>query len=39
METIPFTKIRNLGGKLGSEIESDLSIDKASDLWYESLYK
>ncbi|KAG1407019.1 hypothetical protein G6F60_002507 [Rhizopus arrhizus] len=33
METIPFTKIRNLGGKLGSEIESDLSIDKASDLW------
>lgn len=34
MEQAPFTKIRNLGGKLGSEIESSLSIDKASDLWY-----
>ncbi|RCI02085.1 DNA-directed DNA polymerase eta rad30 [Rhizopus stolonifer] len=33
METVPFTKIRNLGGKLGSEIESELSVDKASDLW------
>lgn len=34
MEQVPFTKIRNLGGKLGSEVESSLSIDKASDLWY-----
>ncbi|KAL0084776.1 hypothetical protein F4703DRAFT_1855938 [Phycomyces blakesleeanus] len=33
MKDIPFTKIRNLGGKLGSEVESDLKIDKASDLW------
>ncbi|CEG79770.1 hypothetical protein RMATCC62417_14198 [Rhizopus microsporus] len=33
MEQVPFTKIRNLGGKLGSEVESGLSIDKASDLW------
>ncbi|CAO3666820.1 unnamed protein product [Rhizopus stolonifer] len=37
METVPFTKIRNLGGKLGSEIESELSVDKASDLWSYSI--
>ncbi|CEI99379.1 hypothetical protein RMCBS344292_13469 [Rhizopus microsporus] len=33
MEHVPFTKIRNLGGKLGSEVESSLTINKASDLW------
>ncbi|KAI9031709.1 hypothetical protein CLU79DRAFT_267836 [Phycomyces nitens] len=37
MKDIPFTKIRNLGGKLGSEVENDLKIDKASDLWQYNL--
>ncbi|CAM0140233.1 unnamed protein product [Umbelopsis sp. WA50703] len=33
MKTIPFTKIRNLGGKFGNEIESALNIQTAGDLW------
>ncbi|KAI8365435.1 hypothetical protein EDC96DRAFT_191143 [Choanephora cucurbitarum] len=33
MRDIPFQKIRNLGGKLGSEIGSDLEAEKTSELW------
>ncbi|ORY96491.1 hypothetical protein BCR43DRAFT_563787 [Syncephalastrum racemosum] len=33
MRDTPFTKIRNLGGKLGTEVETELNIDKAGDLW------
>jgi nucleotidyltransferase/DNA polymerase involved in DNA repair len=34
MNAIPFTKIRNLGGKLGNEVENALNIQTAGDLWY-----
>ncbi|KAF7729768.1 DNA-directed DNA polymerase eta rad30 [Apophysomyces ossiformis] len=33
MKEIPFTKIRNLGGKLGHEVKNELNIEKAGDLW------
>ncbi|KAI9493499.1 hypothetical protein BDB00DRAFT_374221 [Zychaea mexicana] len=33
MREIPFTKIRNLGGKLGNEVESELGIETAGDVW------
>ncbi|KAI8143863.1 hypothetical protein BJV82DRAFT_87272 [Fennellomyces sp. T-0311] len=33
MREIPFTKIRNMGGKLGNEVESELGIEKAGDVW------
>ncbi|KAI8575106.1 hypothetical protein K450DRAFT_263282 [Umbelopsis ramanniana AG] len=33
MKSIPFTKIRNLGGKLGNEVENALNIQTAGDLW------
>ncbi|CAG8461275.1 11556_t:CDS:10, partial [Ambispora gerdemannii] len=33
METIPFHKIRKLGGKLGTEVENVLKIETAGDLW------
>ncbi|KAI8993618.1 hypothetical protein BDB01DRAFT_715812, partial [Pilobolus umbonatus] len=33
MKNIPFNEIKNLGGKLGSEIESGLNIHVAGDLW------
>lgn len=33
MADVPFKKIRNLGGKLGNEVGSDLEISNASDLW------
>ncbi|RCI06063.1 DNA-directed DNA polymerase eta rad30 [Rhizopus stolonifer] len=33
MRDIPFQKIRNLGGKLGSEIGSDLEVLNANELW------
>lgn len=35
MRETPFSKIRNLGGKLGNEVVEDLSIQNASELWYE----
>ena len=35
MRETPFNKIRNLGGKLGNEVVEDLSIQNASELWYE----
>ena len=34
MREIPFTKIRNMGGKLGSEVESELGVEKAGDIWH-----
>ncbi|KAJ3329571.1 DNA-directed DNA polymerase eta rad30 [Blyttiomyces sp. JEL0837] len=37
MKELPFQKIRNLGGKLGEEIEEKLKVDKAGDLWEYSL--
>ncbi|KAI9320760.1 hypothetical protein BX666DRAFT_1230602 [Dichotomocladium elegans] len=37
MKDIPFTKIRNLGGKLGNEVETDLGIQTAGDVWKYSL--
>jgi DNA polymerase eta len=33
MKDVSFTKIRNLGGKLGAEVEADLCIQKASEVW------
>ncbi|KAI8388570.1 uncharacterized protein BYT42DRAFT_560542 [Radiomyces spectabilis] len=33
MKDVPFNKIRNLGGKLGTEVGEELNIQKASDLW------
>ena len=33
MRDIPFTKIRNMGGKLGHEVENDLGIETAGDAW------
>lgn len=33
MNDIPFQKIRNLGGKLGSEVGADLEIENSSELW------
>ncbi|CAO3673051.1 unnamed protein product [Umbelopsis ramanniana] len=33
MKSIPFTKIRNLGGKLGTEVENALNIQTAGDVW------
>jgi DNA polymerase eta len=38
MKSIPFTKIRNLGGKLGNEVENALNIQTAGDLWYVHKY-
>ncbi|KAL7320120.1 N-acetyltransferase eso1 [Mucor circinelloides] len=37
MRETPFNKIRNLGGKLGSEVVEDLSIQNASELWDHSM--
>ncbi|KAG2219442.1 hypothetical protein INT45_002327, partial [Circinella minor] len=37
MRDIPFTKIRNMGGKLGNEVENDLGIETAGDAWKYSL--
>ncbi|TPX69749.1 DNA-directed DNA polymerase [Spizellomyces sp. 'palustris'] len=37
METLPMSKIRTLGGKLGAEVESELQVEMASDLWKYSL--
>ncbi|KAL7745957.1 N-acetyltransferase eso1 [Sorochytrium milnesiophthora] len=33
MSTMPFTKIRFLGGKLGTEVENKLNVETAGDLW------
>ncbi|CEP12185.1 hypothetical protein [Parasitella parasitica] len=33
----PFSKIRNLGGKLGTEVVEDLNIQNASELWGHSM--
>ena len=33
MRDIPFNKIRNLGGKLGSEVGTDLEILNAGEIW------
>ncbi|RUP52118.1 LOW QUALITY PROTEIN: hypothetical protein BC936DRAFT_141014 [Jimgerdemannia flammicorona] len=33
MRNMPFTKIRNLGGKLGEEVETELGIRTAGDMW------
>lgn len=33
MCTVPFKKIRKLGGKLGSEVGTDLEIENANELW------
>ncbi|CAO3598521.1 unnamed protein product [Absidia cylindrospora] len=33
MEDIPFSKIRNLGGKFGQAVENEYKVEKASDLW------
>ncbi|KNC96743.1 uncharacterized protein SPPG_07951 [Spizellomyces punctatus DAOM BR117] len=37
METLPMSKIRFLGGKLGAEVESELQVEMAGDLWKFSL--
>ncbi|KAG2231529.1 hypothetical protein INT48_002923 [Thamnidium elegans] len=37
MADVPFKKIRNLGGKLGSEVGSDLEVSNASELWKYSI--
>lgn len=34
MRDMPFMNIRNLGGKLGNEVETDLGISTAGDVWY-----
>jgi DNA polymerase eta len=33
MKTLPFQKIRSLGGKLGTEVEEKLQVQNAGDLW------
>ncbi|KAJ3037334.1 DNA-directed DNA polymerase eta rad30 [Rhizophlyctis rosea] len=33
MEKLPMSSIRNLGGKLGAEVESELKVETAGDLW------
>ncbi|CAO3654523.1 unnamed protein product [Mucor hiemalis] len=33
MREVPFKKIRNLGGKLGSEVGSDLEVFQAAEVW------
>ena len=33
MRDIPFTNIRNMGGKLGNEVENDLGVETAGDAW------
>ena len=33
METLPLQKIRNLGGKLGTNIEQELGVETAGQLW------
>ncbi|ORX44461.1 hypothetical protein DM01DRAFT_1329154, partial [Hesseltinella vesiculosa] len=33
MQNIPFKKIRNLGGKLGDQIEEEYQLSMAGDLW------
>ncbi|KAL1920390.1 uncharacterized protein VTP21DRAFT_767 [Calcarisporiella thermophila] len=33
MRNLPFQKIRNLGGKLGKEVEAELEVVTAGDLW------
>ncbi|KAG9284815.1 hypothetical protein G9A89_003738 [Geosiphon pyriformis] len=33
MRELPFQKIRNLGGKLGSEIGNELKVETAGELW------
>ncbi|KAJ3216039.1 DNA-directed DNA polymerase eta rad30 [Dinochytrium kinnereticum] len=33
MKDLPFSKIRNLGGKLGVEIEEKLGVEKAGEIW------
>ncbi|CDS09752.1 hypothetical protein LRAMOSA02429 [Lichtheimia ramosa] len=37
MRDMPFMNIRNLGGKLGNEVETDLGISTAGDVWQFSL--
>jgi len=37
MKDLPFQKIRSLGGKLGDEIETELQVTTAGDLWKYSL--
>ncbi|KAI7879386.1 DNA/RNA polymerase [Lichtheimia hyalospora FSU 10163] len=37
MHDMPFMNIRNLGGKLGNEVEADLGISTAGDVWQFSL--
>ncbi|GAA5804315.1 hypothetical protein HPULCUR_009802 [Helicostylum pulchrum] len=37
MADVPFKKIRNLGGKLGAEVGSDLEISNARELWKYSI--
>ncbi|KAI7906601.1 uncharacterized protein BX663DRAFT_198676 [Cokeromyces recurvatus] len=37
MRDIPFTKIRNFGGKLGNEVGSEFEILKSSELWQFSI--
>ncbi|KAI9480503.1 MAG: hypothetical protein EXX96DRAFT_183314 [Benjaminiella poitrasii] len=37
MRDIPFTKIRNLGGKLGNEVGSEFEVMNASELWKYSM--
>ncbi|KAJ3299161.1 DNA-directed DNA polymerase eta rad30 [Borealophlyctis nickersoniae] len=33
MESLPMSKIRNLGGKLGEQVEAELGIENAGELW------
>ncbi|KAI8906096.1 hypothetical protein DFJ77DRAFT_412911, partial [Powellomyces hirtus] len=33
LETLPMSKIRNLGGKLGTEVEAELGVVNAGDVW------
>ncbi|KAJ3040191.1 DNA-directed DNA polymerase eta rad30 [Rhizophlyctis rosea] len=37
MGKLPMSKIRNLGGKLGAEVEAELQVETAGDLWKYSL--
>lgn len=37
MRDVPFNKIRNMGGKLGTEVGADLDIVNSSELWSYSI--
>jgi DNA polymerase eta len=37
MKTIPFAKIKGLGGKFGKEVDAHFSVEMSSDLWKFSL--